>query len=229
MDQHKSNSIKKIHLDGNFQAKQFVRTICQPNSLTGIFVEHLYMEEYHFTPHEKNCDPNNYVAKIIKFCPNVETLEIPSFPTTARLLLQAREKGCLQHVRTFGLDHIYADFFVASKFALAFHITTSILNLQDGSAYESPTLKKAYVQQYNKIMDVYKEFGRVYELTIEVFTKKSIYKLETYFEKFPLVRGLTYVPYRGTTRRLEDVHDEGVIEDLANIKPQTTLKEFFGR
>lgn len=98
----------------DFLALKFFNTIATSPTQPGHYVKTVILDPRLFKPSKANWDPNGYVDKVIKYCPNVEILHFPSFKQLNAKLIKARDEGYLQHVHEFSQELVHADFLLAS-------------------------------------------------------------------------------------------------------------------
>lgn len=182
---------KEVHLhDQDMDSKSFSTLSISP-TLPGTFVKILYMEELRQGSNKSNDQHNNdllnYLTAIVEVCPNIESLCLPQpiSDTIINRFVQEREKGNLQHVRSFvDFWDPTSKFLQLSKIALAFRSTIIKLHLCEGFTVESPTPIYSHLQRFKTIMNCAQDFPKVGASRLEICTGQGVFALESYLHKF---------------------------------------------
>lgn len=188
-------------------------------SLPGVLVKKVYLQFM-----DKKWNAVQHIKELIEFCPNVEILSIAPGEEVEKLLIKGRQDGYLQKIRLCTLIEFSQSYARSCDMSIAFRDSLEYIYLQDGATPASPTPKQEYVNLYNKLMSHSSEMKHINTMNLKIFTKKSMYKLETYTNKFPLLNAIHYCPCRGD---LND-EDEGVIQDLSSVVPVSKVTMFTG-
>lgn len=173
---------------------------------------------------DKKWNAVQHIKELIEFCPNVEILSIAPGEEVEKLLIKGRQDGYLQKIRLCTLIEFSQSYARSCDMSIAFRDSLEYIYLQDGATPASPTPKQEYVNLYNKLMSHSSEMKHINTMNLKIFTKKSMYKLEIYTNKFPLLNAIHYCPCRGD---LND-EDEGVIQDLSSVMPVSKVTMFTG-
>lgn len=209
---------KSVEIHDEKHAKVFFHTIKKSPTLPGQFTKKLYIHYRYFPEQNLNWDPYGYFNLITKYLPNLQNLDTYIHRRMIRRILEEKVRGNLQQLRKFSIVESTPE---STELYLAYRNILERLFLSDGATENSPSPKAAQVREYKRLMDKVEDFRDIKELTVDIFTNKSLFKLETHTAKFPHLESIVYVPFRN---KLDDL-TEGVITDLSQVTPVPTLKE----